>query len=537
MKDRPSSSFAEALTQARTLAASGRTEDAVHLLMTLSHDAPQDGSRLTDIGRELVDLGRYGKAHRLYMQVLDAEPERAETHLRAAELYLKTKDPELARVHLEHAKVQFGSSGHYHYLCGCALLDARDPLAAIPELFTALDAGTTTRHVYQLLSHALDITNRNEELSKIAAQGLALFPKDPTLTMLLARAQVRVGQDEHATALLKSLEPQNMEREVAATYWFDLGVLLDKTSTSEEAFSAFVRANDLKRPLFEAAGCSPEKSLNVIDSTLALDWSDIARKALPPIEDAPVFLIGFPRSGTTLLDQVLDAHPRLRVLEEKAFLLPGLDRLAQAGRHYPQLLAGEARDDFMGLRDDYLTHVRNALRLRAGEIAVDKLPLNLLYLPLIHVLFPTAKILLALRHPCDAVLSCFMQNFAENDQMSNFLDLGRATHFYARSFDLLAQCRRELPLTLHEVRYETLLDNLEEESRKIFSFLDLSWDAQVLNYREHALRRGFINTPSYHQVVRPLYTTSRNRWRRYRRHFEPHLSRLVPACQTYLYDL
>lgn len=537
MKDGSSSAFADALIQARALAASGRTEEAVRLLLALSQETPQDGSRLTDIGHELVRLGRHGKAHRLYMQALGAEPERAETHLRAAELYLKTKEPELARLHLERAKAQLGSSGHYHYLCGRALLDARDPLAAVSEFFQALDAGSTTLHVYQLLSHALDITNRDGELSTIAAQGLVLFPKDPTLTMLLARAQTRAGRDEHAIALLQSLEPQRMEPEVAATYWFDLGALLDKRNMSEEAFAAFSRANDLKRPLFEVARCNPERSLDVIDSSLALDWSRLASAKLPPIEDAPIFLIGFPRSGTTLLDQVLDAHPRLRVLEEKAFLLPGLDRLAQAGRHYPELLAGDAREHLTALRDEYLAHVRGALTLRAGEVAVDKLPLNLMYLPLIHLLFPAAKILLALRHPCDAVLSCFMQNFAENDQMSNFLDLDRATHFYARTFSLLVRCRRELPLTLHEVRYESMVDNLEGESQKLFSFLDLAWDPHVLNYREHALKRGFINTPSYHQVVQPLYTSSRNRWHRYRRHFEGYLSRLEPACQTYLYDL
>ncbi|HXV73982.1 MAG TPA: sulfotransferase, partial [Sphingomonadales bacterium] len=119
----------------------------------------------------------------------------------------------------------------------------------------------------------------------------------------------------------------------------------------------------------------------------------------------------------------------------------------------------------------------------------------------------------------------------------NFLDLDCATAFYERAFSLLEACRANLPLQFYPVRYENVIADVEGEARKLIAFLDLPWDERVLRYREHALARPFINTPSYHQVVKPLYTEARDRWVRYRPFLEPYLERLRPACKTLGYDL
>lgn len=530
--------FSKQLAEGRGLTAGGRIEEAASRFMAAGEAAGDNPERLTAAAAGLLRIGRFGKAHKLCMKALALDPARAETHLLAAELYLESKDWVRARLHLDRAEGSLGTHGLFRFLKGRALLDGREPAAAVEEFRQALAAGHRTLHLFQLLSHALETINRVGEAGAVAEEGLVAFPENPTLTLVLAKAGAREGKDEEAWALLQTLNPKRMEGAVAAAYWFEMGAHFDRRRDAAAAFAAFTRANDLKRPLFAERNCQPDRSLALIESSLALDWGRVKANALNGEAGVtPVFLIGFPRSGTTLLDQILDSHPRLRVLEEKAFLLPGLKRLADASRMYPALLEDAREDELSLLRADYSASISKALALRQGETAVDKLPLNLLYLPLIHALFPSARIILALRHPCDVVLSCFMQNFAENDEMSHFLDLDRATRFYERAVTLLQACRANLPLDLHAVRYEDVIDNLEGEARKMIAFLGLPWDDRVLNYREHARTRPFINTPSYHQVVKPLYTEARFRWRRYQAFLDPFLERLSPACKTLGYDL
>ncbi|HXV73474.1 MAG TPA: tetratricopeptide repeat protein, partial [Sphingomonadales bacterium] len=350
--------FSQRLDEARGLAAAGRIEEAAGLLMTAGEEAGEDPPKLCAAAAELVRIGRFGKAHKLCMKALSLDPERAETHLLAAEVYLESKDPERARLHLERAGGKLGETGAFHYLKGWALLHLHDPQAAIADFKKALAAGYRQLRVYQLLSHALETTNRGSEVAASAGEGLKVFPGDATLTLILAKARVREGKDTEAWALLQGLKPERMEPAVAAAYWFEAGAILDRRKDAAGAFAAFTRGNDLKRPFFERGGHRPETSLGLIEASLKLDWKKLIAAALQTDGPAPIFLVGFPRSGTTLLDQILDSHPMLRVLEEKALLLPGLQRLEDAGLRYPAFLEAARGKDLQTLRADYVASVR-----------------------------------------------------------------------------------------------------------------------------------------------------------------------------------
>ena len=162
------------------------------------------------------------------------------------------------------------------------------------------------------------------------------------------------------------------------------------------------------------------------------------------------------------------------------------------------------------------------------EIIVDKLPLNSIEAGLIHRIFPRARFLFSLRHPYDCVLSCFMQNFKLNGAMANFQDLEGAAIMYNKVMGLWQQYQAVLPLEVHTVRYESLIEGFEETLMPLFDFLDVGWDDGVCDYIETAYRRGKINTPSYNQVIQPLYTRSRGRWERYREQMQPVLPLLLP---------
>jgi hypothetical protein len=184
---------------------------------------------------------------------------------------------------------------------------------------------------------------------------------------------------------------------------------------------------------------------------------------------------------------------------------------------------------------------RNELKKHTGTILsdkvyIDKLPLNLLKVPLIHQLFPDAKIIVALRHPMDIILSCWMQNFKLNAPMANMVDLDRTVDFYCIAMKFLKICRTNYSLNVHEIRYEDLINDFQKESEAVVKFLNLQWEPEMKNYQDTALRRGRINTPSYSQVIQPIYKDAKYRWLNYTKYLEQYLAKVEPWISEFGYD-
>jgi hypothetical protein len=155
---------------------------------------------------------------------------------------------------------------------------------------------------------------------------------------------------------------------------------------------------------------------------------------------------------------------------------------------------------------------------------------------LIHRLFPEARIVFALRHPCDVVLSCFMQNFRLSKTMASFLTVENAARYYAAVMEFWATVRERLPLDVHTVRYEDLLDDQERELRALSDFLGIGWEEGLLSHERTARERGYIRTPSYHQVTEGLYRRSSGRWQRYAEQMAPALPVLAPWVERFGYE-
>ncbi len=230
----------------------------------------------------------------------------------------------------------------------------------------------------------------------------------------------------------------------------------------------------------------------------------------------------FPRSGTTLLDQILSSHGGIVCLEEVDLVAQSASRFlrdeAALGRLFT-IRESTLRD----VRDEYWRRTRAACgRDLDGVIFIDKLPLNLVLLPVIWRLFPDAKIIFALRDPRDVILSCLQQRFGMNAAMAQLLDVQSAARYYDLVMRLFEDCRARLPLDVHIVRYESLVENLEKEARSLAAFLGAPYSPSMLEYRKTAAAR-VINTPSARQVVNPLYRASIGRWRNYAKELEPAL--------------
>jgi hypothetical protein len=222
---------------------------------------------------------------------------------------------------------------------------------------------------------------------------------------------------------------------------------------------------------------------------------------------------------------MLMGHPGLFVLEEEPLLQAVEDSLGGYEK-----LAGLDHAEIAALRGVYFEGL-DALAPPEGRLVVDKLPLNILGAPLIHRLFPDARFIFVQRHPCDVVLSGFMQDFELNDAMANFLSLDDAARLYDLVLAFWTRCRDVLPLRVVTVRYETLVARPEAALRPAMDFLGLDWDDRLLDHRGTAARRGTIITPSYSQVVEPLYGQASGRWERYSAHLAPVLPLLAPWAE------
>ena len=332
--------------------------------------------------------------------------------------------------------------------------------------------------------------------------------------------------------------------ELAAAIRHELGLVYDRLGDSTAAFQAFADANRLQLQAPQHQNENPRTYLEFVaawhrDFTQA--WL-ASCKPHPgdPASASPVFIIGFPRSGTTLLEQILDAHPRLRAIEEKPLindLMHEVVALQTGTEQLPQTLARLDAGQAASLRQGYFQAAARYVRLEPGEILVDKLPLNIVRVPLIWRIFPDARFILALRHPCDVCLSCFMHLFGMNPAMANFTTLEDTALLYTEVMGLWQHYAQFLPLHCHRLRYEDMVADPRGETQRLFDFLGLEWDEAVLRFHEHARRRKRIDTPSYHQVTEPIYARATNRWKRYRGQLEPVMERLRPFVEAFGYTL
>lgn len=239
---------------------------------------------------------------------------------------------------------------------------------------------------------------------------------------------------------------------------------------------------------------------NIIDRLEYKDYTNI------------VFLVGFPRSGTTLLDSILRSHSKINVLEEKPYLLNLRHSFFKSKNNKLESLLDISQDEKDEIRKIYLKEINYK---KNNGVYVDKLPLSIIEIGFIKIIFPESKIILSLRHPCDVVISCFFTSFKINEAMYNFLDLKQTISLYNEVFDLFFNYEKEFNLNYHKIKYEDLIYDFKNQLIDLLKYLDLKYEKKLETFYKTAKKRERISTPSYSQVINPLYTSSIGRWRNY----------------------
>lgn len=385
------------------------------------------------------------------------------------------------------------------------------------------------------LASLLERANRFVEAEREAREGLRAAPYDPLLNHVVAQCALhrrdldtcefylqRVGA---ALAREPRLEIGPMPQHAA----YLTAQLLRARGRHDDAFAAFVAANRIAASNATRRGVDGREFLAEVAAEAALFPADGVVVAadlgeLGALPFRPAFLVGFPRSGTTLLEQMLDAHPDIVGLEEKGCFEEALNLLPGG---YPGGLARVASADRAQARSRYAAGVLEHRPDAVGKVLVDKLPLRLARAGAIHRLLPDARFIFALRHPYDVVLSCFMQEFGFNTAMANLYTLEGAAALYDTTMALWVRYREQFPLAVVTVRYEALVADLASEVAPVLEHLGVAWDARVEGFAEHAVGRGRIRTPSYSQVRQGIYTEARGRYLSYAEHFTPKVRALL----------
>ena len=395
---------------------------------------------------------------------------------------------------------------------------------------------------FESLAFLCESLNRLDEAQALATRGLANNPHWRGLNIVAGACARRRGDYglalEHldAAARVASDDFEARLRHEQARCHEALGHYA-------EAFENYTRAQDCQAREAEREGvraATYSSKLTRLETFMKSGASLADPEARAPRGEARarvVFLVGFPRSGTTLLDQILDVHPELLVVEEQPMLAAAETRLSDLGKSYPDDLPELSAVEIDTLRAAYLKTLNEYVTPGSGETVVDKFPLNAVEVPLIETLFPNGKYLFALRHPCDVVFSCFSVLLKANDAMASFHSLTDAARLYTRVMDLWLASVERYALDVHTVRYENLVEDFDATVAGVLKFLDVAWDDKVRDYRQHAMARGQINTPSYEQVVKPIYKHSIGRWRNYGSAFDEVLPLLMPYIERFGYQI
>jgi len=554
----------------------GRAGDAAEYFEQLTRLHPELPVHWNNLGSVLREAGRDAEAESAYRRALKLAPGDSHVLENLGLLYHERADYAAARVYFVAASdLDPGSVSARIYganaCCECTDMPTAERLVArwwqwsnldleqqlllasvmwrLSHLDTAetilrralAQGGDRTRVLLRLLM-LYERVNRVDDARAILAQlpapeAIADVSLQSDLINAHAALAARENDYQKARDLLEPLANVGMP---GSDFFFALARIRDKLGEVDGTMRALQRAHELQMqkasllvPELIASGSEPlTVGLDPITPESRALWPELSA---PALDGSPIFIMGFPRSGTTMLEQMLDAVPSLKAMDEQPFLQSVVERIEQFGLKYPRDLHRLDQAQCDELRAVYWELVRKTVALGPGQRLVDKNPLNMLRLPLVNRLFPDARIIFAMRHPCDVVLSCYMQSFGAPSFMLLCSTFERLARGYVNAMQGWLHHAALLQPALMSLRHEDLLGDFAGSAQRIGEFIGIGDPTPMLAFHEHARQKGYIATPSYAQVTEPANRKGVDRWRRYRAYLEPILPTLRPILEHWQY--
>lgn len=564
------------LLLAISLQQQGRVNEAVEMYQQLTQLRPGEALHWGNYATALRSAGRLEEADRAYLQSLQLEPRNVDQLVNRGLLQLQRRDflgardsllkafgaePDSPAVRIYAARaceacrdfrsidllrpwrewlpldhsLQYELAGVLRQLGDnqAARAVAEDLLERAPEFLAAK----------LLLVGVYERTNQLSTAKLLLQEIVAAYPDPDKSTreeIAHVRAQLLIRDHQFAAArsLLEQLGPRD---ENDFIHFFTMAEVCDKQGDADAAIGSLRVAH--QRQLAELKIGVPYRFRSTapilpaaVGRVSELDYRGWPKLRSPDALQSPIFIVGFPRSGTTLLEQMLDAHPHLQSMDEQPFFNILANQLDDIGVNIPADLGKLNQRDCDELRKGYLTLACSKVPRRWDTQLVDKNPLNMLWLPTIHRLFPHAKFILALRHPCDVVLSCYMQNFRASVLATACGTLEKTARAYVAAMECWLYHVAVIKPDVMISRYEELVADTPRQTQRIAGFLGLDDPESMQHFDVRAREKGYIATPSYTQVIEPINTKGMNRWHRYQEYFESVVPILRPMLDYWGYD-
>jgi Flp pilus assembly protein TadD len=480
---------------------------------------PKELSLQQNFASALAHAGRHGEAADQLQLMLDAGSDDAGIRLFLARLLADLGRHEESMAQLDRAAhLSVGEAASGGDDAGLIQIALGRQKAAGDEISAA-----ELRSLREL-AMLLERTNRMEALASLLDDAAKLGIGRDKLAYPAAAVALRNGDAPEAKRLL---ELQSPDDDRVRRYRL-LAKIEDALGNAAAAFAAAQIMNRSVDDFDEwvRRGAEYRQRLHSLANAVTPEWASQLRPLEPGARRTPAFLVGFPRSGTTLLDTFLMGHPDIEVLEE-FHMLGAAEKVLGHVADLPNRSRGQLEQARAAYFDELDRHVDP----KFPGLVVDKLPLNMLGVSVIYCLFPDARIIFAQRHPCDAVLSGHMQSFTLNDAMACFLTIEHAADLYDAAIGVFTRSRDAVPVAVHDLIYEELIADPQATLAPLIDFLGLEWRRELLDHRSTAKARGAIITPSYDQVTQPLSKAPSGRWRRYEKQLKPVLPVLLPWAE------
>lgn len=477
----------------------------------------------------------------LFEQLLKQYPRHIHVLVNAARAFVFVYDIQRAEALVDRLTAVHSDRPEAWIWAGQTLMMARRPVQATARFKRALTLPDCPSTARTALARLLERSHQLEEAYELVSQTTESDSSQTETHLLKGRIERRRSETCLAeTSLQQAANDANGPEMMRAEAWAELARLYDGEQQYDLAMQAMQQSKQLLQPMFtqfqNPAAQLAQIAQQTLDDMTAGHFHRWRKAAAPLAKKQFALLTGFPRSGTTLLEQVLDSHEQVVSGDEQDVMSRGIfpSYVNQALADQKLLDVYEALNthQVQREREKYWRCSEQLLGEPLGEqLFIDKNPAHNYLIPLTLRLFPETKLIVALRDPRDVVLSCYMQFLTPGPISAAFTSLGSAVERYLFDMQGWLKLRSIIPSQWREFRYEDTVQNVENVAREALSFLGLPWDSSVLKFHEHA-RRKHVNSPTYADVSGKVHDAAVGRWRNYERYMGPVIEKLQPIMKT-----
>lgn len=482
---------------------------------------PNYAESICNMGGVHLALEQYSEALVKFRRALELRPEYLDAQLGLSKTLQASESPDEAEIEARRALDIDGNNPKAHALLGNILTEASRPEQAEAEFERALALDPSSEEAMQGLGHLCVENGELERAEELFRRALVLKPDNVAARIqLIQTAKVKPGDENFAALLELQQNGDKHSDNRKLSLHFALGKCYDDTKEYDKAFPNYLAGCKIKRARFAYDPDASARQFAELANIFSKDYIDRLRGNGNP-SVLPIFVLGMPRSGTTLTEQIIASHPDVHGAGE----LPDLLRVVHRKTHpdttsFPDNLRYLDRSTLCAWGDEYVAGLKE--RSPASKHITDKMPANFLAVPLIHLMLPNAKIIHVNRNPVDTCLSCFTRLFHRKQEHT--YDLAELGRYYADYARLMDQWRKVLPPgAFLDIQYEDIVADQEGQARRLLEFCGLEWDAACLDF--HKTKRQ-VRTASVTQVRQPIYSTSVERWRSYEKFLGPLLNQL-----------